>query len=513
MVGDDSPSFVSSLKTQSTTALSLLPASPDCWLEAMQVLRMRHKSILLGEDTFPSVHSYGNDSRDQIINTMTCRWMTPDDQKVLALELSKCHMEDIGRPLFQFQDEDQHNSCSRVVKEYNVITPEGNIDTNTDDGSIFHRGHHQQEQHLSIASNCLVHLTDTGVSTYTHFFSYVNELCIRLLSETTLGLYRQTSHQLAKSSKIAESKIQALIEQQDILFDRWKDESRIRIDEYKRHQETLANEMEKYRVEFTIFGTVTRKARKLKQSWSYGLDSVINGLKAVHCLFQGIVYNVCGILLSYFLTIPISFRWMRFYMFATIMISSSVEIWIAWAGTYDDEETPWIFAYIESCDFLCTNCSYAICNFYLIGIFLSLFFGCGRPGGQSDYGGEELLGSNGEKPNNNIIVEHDAIHEEQQHGKAENSFFPERSVQPNYVFTPFSSPRATTYSNEIFATPGARATTGYRLNSDSINHQQQWDQQSYWLMRYMIIPPPPIGSRACPIIIESNDENACSSSG
>jgi len=537
---DASSFFVSSLNTRRTTDIALIPASPDCWLEAMQVLKMRHKSIFRDDELFDSVQTDGNDSSDQIINTMTCRWMTSDDQKVLALELSKCHMEDIGRPLFQFQDENQHSSCSRVIKDYNGMKPQGHIETDIDEANIFHRGHQKQGNRLSIASNCLVHLTDTGVSTYTHFFSYVNELCTRLLSETVLGMYRQTSHQLVKSSKIAESKIQALIEQQDVFFDKWsereehvlniydeldcriqeksssieseiqslrekiQDEHRLRNDEYKRYQDALADEIQKYREEFTIFSNMTRKARNLIQASSYGLDSVISWLKAVHVLFEGVVYNVCGILFSYILTIPFDFRWMRFYMLATFLMSLSVDMWIVWVDTCGDKGATWMFANIESRDFLRTNSFYAICNFCLLGIFVSLFFGYRRPEGQNECNDEELLERYEARTNDNIRAQRGATQGEH-HDEVESSFLPERSVKPNYAFAPFLSSGSAPH---LYGTYGDRARATSRLSSDPISAQQPWNQQSYFLMQYMMVPPPPIGSRACPIIIESNDETS-----
>jgi hypothetical protein len=182
-----------------TASLDLIPASPDCWLEAIEALKKRSNSVFFdgGEDIMD-----GEDG-SKVVNDMTCSSMTSEDQKFLALELSRCHLLDLGRPLFQFKDEDERNTCSQTMR-----------DCSKNDGS---------QQANNIATNCLIHLTDPGVSTYTHFFSYVNQLCTRLLSETIFGMYYQTSNQLARSSKIAESKMQILIEQQDVLLDRWNE--------------------------------------------------------------------------------------------------------------------------------------------------------------------------------------------------------------------------------------------------------------------------------------------------
>ena len=450
-----------------TASLDLIPASPDCWLEAIEALKKRSNSVFFdeGEDTMD-----GQDG-SKVVNDMTCSSMTSEDQKFLALELSRCHLLDLGRPMFQFKDKDERNTCSQTMR-----------DCNKNDGS---------QQTNNIASNCLIHLTDPGVSTYTHFFSYVNQLCTRLLSETIFGMYYQTSNQLAQSSKIAESKMQVLIEQQDILFDRWNEREKLVQEQFQgleRFQKNLAIELERHQEEFEILHSITRKARSFIQHWSYGIDSIARCFKIIYSLFRGAIYNICGILVVFVLTIPMSFRWMRGYMVAMILTELLTEIGVEWIS--DDG-----LAYINTFDTIRLQLFYGIGYFYLAGIFFSALCGCFKGRDESEVEKEVFPEPNKESENENTFEQ--SRSQNNPYSQVESPNLNRRSTHQNPDLVPFHPPQP------LFVTPDGRFTTRGSSSNEPILCQQMWNQGNPWVYPYHTIvsppPPPQMGATTSPV--------------
>lgn len=262
---------------EAPTGLSLLPASPDCWLEAIRSLNIWS----FPQDSFSN--GMGDDG-SRVLDSVTCGSLTSVDQKVLALELSKCHMKDLRRPLFHFNDAKEEEACVQGLADFRQVTT-GNVGKKS-----------------PFPKSCLVHLTDAGFHTYTHFFSYVNQLCTRLLSEVVLGQYYDASRQLAHSSRRAELTFQTLIDQQDALFHRWNEreehvmsmydrleaqsqgfddklddlESRIEeekeawIHEYRRFQEAQREELQQHHNELKILTQVVRGLQWFMHPWTRG---------------------------------------------------------------------------------------------------------------------------------------------------------------------------------------------------------------------------------------------------
>ena len=167
------------------TVALLPPTSPECWRQAIQVFDfVQH----LTEDSKRT-----NDYTTAGSANSICNSMTPDHQKLLALELSRCHLQDLGRSLVVANDEDATFFCQRPG--------EGSFEN---------------------LSTCLTKLSDVGMTSYTHFFTYVNQLCTRLLQEVLLLYYYKTSHDLAKSSETAQERLVLMVQQQEQMMDTWE---------------------------------------------------------------------------------------------------------------------------------------------------------------------------------------------------------------------------------------------------------------------------------------------------
>lgn len=112
-----------------------------------------------------------------------CARLPEVHQKRLALEIAQCHFQDLSRPLYMtesIQRECSYNSFSTTTTtNYHGATGEAS-------------DHHQQNLQY-----CLKHLTDAGVTVYTTYVAFVQNLCIRLTQELILHYQRETQQELA----------------------------------------------------------------------------------------------------------------------------------------------------------------------------------------------------------------------------------------------------------------------------------------------------------------------------
>jgi hypothetical protein len=113
--------------------------SPECWKSAMTAFYLN--TTPLSDD----------DAK------VFCQHMHADHQKVLALMISQCHLNDLGKALMEdpvvLQDCLQRAATSREV-----------------------------------LLACLKRLTDAGVTAYTHYVAYVQQFCTRLTQELAVQL-------------------------------------------------------------------------------------------------------------------------------------------------------------------------------------------------------------------------------------------------------------------------------------------------------------------------------------
>lgn len=125
--------------------------APKCWKAATRVL-------------LELTSSFSSDS------TALCQTMTENHQKFLALEIAKCHLNDMGLDLYQDTD--------FVQKHCRAITASRN-----DWESLF---------------GCLKSLSPAGVNAYTHYVSHVQMLCTRLTRDVVASYQQETYEHLMR---------------------------------------------------------------------------------------------------------------------------------------------------------------------------------------------------------------------------------------------------------------------------------------------------------------------------
>jgi hypothetical protein len=164
--------ITSSLPTQATSMQETPPpASYKCWKSAMEIVHSADLYIS-GEDAQLPNSQQGTGytlSNDQRAARM-CADMPEYQHKLLALEVSRCHLHDLGKPLFEEYDDldfvgsdsDEDTVSPAVQCAQYVIGTEERMYT------------------------CLKLLTDTGVVIYTNSISYVQQMCTRMTQELFL---------------------------------------------------------------------------------------------------------------------------------------------------------------------------------------------------------------------------------------------------------------------------------------------------------------------------------------
>jgi hypothetical protein len=123
----------------------IAPASPQCWKSAIALF-----------SEFQQI-----DNKDASI---ICQNMQEDQQKLLALEIARCHLQDLDKPLLK--DSEAIHHCRIANKDLDLKW-------------------------------CLKHLTDAGANAYTHYVSYVQQLCIRLTQERMVSLHYESTNDMA----------------------------------------------------------------------------------------------------------------------------------------------------------------------------------------------------------------------------------------------------------------------------------------------------------------------------
>eukprot|EP00934_Nitzschia_sp_Nitz4_P001175 Nitzschia sp. Nitz4//scaffold31_size150131//131102//132751//NITZ4_002852-RA/size150131-processed-gene-0.210-mRNA-1//1//CDS//3329547731//1175//frame0 len=311
-------------------SLASLSSSPECWLDAVRALNL-----------------------DTMSNSDTCSWMSSHQQKMLALELARCHVQELGRSIFQESSPD----CSLHSYQANFY-------------------------------DCLTQLTPTGETSYTHFLTYINQLCTRLLREVVMTNYYETSMQLARTSAQAQQQLQYMVEQQSQLWESWK----YREEETSRLHESFKREVFEERIRWVQESSMIKsqiraqgaewleeaqaartaqlaemefqrqeiiqqreELKRLSETvvltqqsimpWSLSLDQLYTYLQHGYRVLDWFVRALSGFVLIWFLCIPPCLRWLKPYMMGWILLAGLMECLVAMGNDgwlTEEDETAFI---------------------------------------------------------------------------------------------------------------------------------------------------------------------------
>eukprot|EP00978_Attheya_sp_CCMP212_P024297 scaffold76123_cov44-Attheya_sp.AAC.1 len=161
-------------------------ASPECWMGALRGLRGLQRGKL-----------DSNEKSSGISGSLVCEAMTYEQQQILGLELTKCHMESAGRQLFVSEDSKQ---------TYAMCTSRDLIEL---------------PPRLRF---CLSSLSDVSHGIYTSFFLLVNQICTRLTDEYMISRKHEVEMRLIESSLAVSAQLAEMRFQQTELIVRFQDQ-------------------------------------------------------------------------------------------------------------------------------------------------------------------------------------------------------------------------------------------------------------------------------------------------
>lgn len=187
------------------------PAPQKCWLEALKIFQPTNKY-------------------DIQTTTKVCEEMTPIQQKALAFELARCHLQDLGRKMVATAVGEHIDDLQDCVALED--------DTAIDDDA----GKDSQFPNLP---QCLSSLTDSGANAYTTFLAQVVSLCNRLTQYMLISFQQHTALELAKISHETIELFTSTIQRQQEAFYKREEEMRIRHEATRRKDE--ASRMEAFK--------------------------------------------------------------------------------------------------------------------------------------------------------------------------------------------------------------------------------------------------------------------------
>ena len=193
-----------------STSIASPPPQPQCWVDAFKMFQPNNQDDIQG-------------------STKVCESIGPHQKKAFAFELARCHLEDVGRDIIDFGDDEG-------IRNPQDCTIAANSDFPHDfEGEYYHDG--SDLPYFPNLSKCLKYMTDAGLVAYTQFFSQVMQLCNRLTEHMAIDFQQHAATQLAKMSEHATAQFHNLLHRQEEA-----DKEREKL--MKEHQETYFSTMQ-----------------------------------------------------------------------------------------------------------------------------------------------------------------------------------------------------------------------------------------------------------------------------
>jgi hypothetical protein len=367
------PSLIMRLGSPLVLTLSLFLATNNKPSHARESIERHDGNTLVIPTATPECLLYATRSFDFISLDSTdavhaCSHMSSEHHKLLAIELSRCHLHDLGREL----------------------TPNGDISCNN--------------LEMETLSSCLTSLTDFAMTTYTQFYGYVNQACIRLMQELMVEHLANTGAGLTKASQVAEKRLENMIayhqslmeamkererefvELQDLLYsqveennEKVKEYTKLAIQQQQEQQEHWRKEQQKYheeqanalnrqRSEIEALSHVIASANTSLRPWSLSLETIRESALRFYYLALTLAHGLASLVAISAMTYFRRFRWIRMYLKGLVALEVLLEIGFIMSmndNTWDAEKE--FLSCLRTLTFFVGVC------IYIIGLFLSMF--------------------------------------------------------------------------------------------------------------------------------------------
>eukprot|EP00980_Cylindrotheca_fusiformis_P013309 scaffold3389_cov119-Cylindrotheca_fusiformis.AAC.1 len=259
------------------------PISPDCWLDTMREMGVVQ------------------------MDTSACLYLDAPHQQALSLQLTQCHLQTMGRPVIDSLPEE--DTCWNIQAD-NV-------------------------------ADCLPRISGVAATTYTLFFKDIQSLCSRLLQESISLQYLRSSQELAQVSKLAESRLNQMVEQQEQAMYSWHEREASVTQWLETHARQASNQtlqlqeelqllqkrqLQEHKEELQSLANTVQETRLSITPFSKVVEYVLAHAGTGYSIIKVSVISF-GILLTILLfTAPQRFKWMRFQLCTMTLVAAGIEI-------------------------------------------------------------------------------------------------------------------------------------------------------------------------------------------
>ncbi|KAL3944836.1 MAG: hypothetical protein SGBAC_001101 [Bacillariaceae sp.] len=291
-------------ESDASSHLLLPPSSPDCWLETLQEL-------------YPN--DFGGSGQQQPLDLSTCFQLDTHHQQALALRLTKCHLETMGRPLVT-TTEDTRNACDDL-------------------------------HHPSGIKDCLLSLSETAGTTYTLFFKDLHYVCTRLLQESVTNRYYQTTQDLEQVSKLAEARLQNILHQQEESSIFWKQKEERMAEWFHEQSQSSANQvlelqeqmqskqqedLHRHKEELQSLADVLQTTKASIQPWTQLVDFVFRCIPIGFSVLKIAASMLRTMVIIMILTPHKQLRRTRLKLLVVLLLGGLGEIVLLWSESEDE---------------------------------------------------------------------------------------------------------------------------------------------------------------------------------
>lgn len=145
------------------------PLSPACWRNAMQAM----------------THLAGQSAQEAVLGKALCSRMAPEHYDILALEMARCKMDNLGQPMFI-------GDAAQACKTEPFTT-----------------------RNAALVATCLASLSVAGANAYIHFASSVHNSCNHMVMELLSQHQEETSILLTQNSEKVASRLEETLQGQE----------------------------------------------------------------------------------------------------------------------------------------------------------------------------------------------------------------------------------------------------------------------------------------------------------
>ena len=210
--------------------------------------------------------------------------------------------------------------------------------------------------------DCLTALTDFAMTTYTQFYAYVNQACIRLMQELMIEHVSNAGAGLVKASALAEHRIATMLEHQQAFLTTWESRERefmelhdsfqaqvhrnsqlfqeyteLALQEQQTQQEQWRKEQDRFQqeqamalkrqqAEIEALSNAVASANTSIRPWSVGLSTIREHTVRAYFLVMTLAYGLGALVTISVMTYIGRFRWIRKYLKTILAVQVLLEV-------------------------------------------------------------------------------------------------------------------------------------------------------------------------------------------